>query len=338
MEVRAQPALDCLMPSQVLPRVLFLLALLLVPVAALAQPRLPSDGALYAGTSERGRTLLVSLHLFPPDGAELQLLEAPAGPGEEASAELTLSATYFEHELELEVTTESWSFSADLLTGGGLDSRGGAELFLYDLEPIELQAIGSVLLGGLRLADGSFAVQRWAPFFYSEPWDSVSFDVSLDEVAREGLELRKGLPEPPVGIFTETRMVFLTSFDRHMLSYYTLIDSYTGGAHPNSRRQATTLASDGSGSWGVVAGSCEAAQRLGWECDESVLRLKIIDGLRRQEAAWVEQGEVTRQTEWLLESFVLTPGGVRFLFDPYEVGPYVQGPFEVDIPYDALED
>ncbi|MEX2543054.1 MAG: DUF3298 domain-containing protein [Trueperaceae bacterium] len=316
------------------------LTLLLLVSAALAQPRQPSDGALYLRTSERGRALLASLHLYPPDGAELRLLEAPARPNgeasEESSVELTLTAPYLEHETQIEVSAETWTFIAGNLRDGTLDPHGEAVLHLYDLEPLEFEAIGTVILGGLRFADGSFAVQRWAPFFYSDPWAGALFDVSVDEFARAGLEQRRELPESPVGTFTESQTVFVTAFDWDLLSYYTLIDTYTGGAHPNSWREATTLMTDGTGSWAEVGDVCAAVLRIGWECEESSLRLDVVDELRLQEAVWVEQGEVTHQTEWLLDTFVLTPGGVRFLFDPYDVGPYAQGPFEVDIPYGEL--
>ena len=325
-------------------RHLLCLLLALLADCAVAQPRLPADGALYLGTSERGRALLVSLHLFPPDGAELQLLEAPVGPGEEPSVELTLTGPYLEHERELEVTTESWTFIADLLPGGGfesaartrvLDSRGEAELYLDELEPIRFRAIGTVLLDGLRFADGTFAVQRWAPFFYEEPWSELAFDIEMAQIVSEGLQQRRELPQTPVGVFTETRSVTITALDRDLLSYYSVIDSYTGGAHPNSWREATVLLRNGEG-WERAARICEVPQRLGWKCDELVLRRRVIADLGRQEAAWVEQGEVSEDTEWLLESYVITPGSVRVLFDPYAVGPYVQGPFEVDLPFRQL--
>lgn len=308
-------------------------------LVAFAQPPLPVDGALYLGKTERGRTILVSLHLFAPNEAELQLLEAPAEPGEgEASLELALTASYLEHDQQLEVTAESWAFIADVHEHGVLNARGRAELHLDGLAPIQLHAIGTVILGGPRLADGSFIVQRWAPFFYAEPWSQVVFDVSADELIKEGLEQRRELPDSPVGIFMESQTVQLTAFSGDLLSYYTLIDSFTGGAHPNSWRQATTLVRNSTGSWVVTGSACNVAQRLGWECAESTLRATIIEELLRQGAAWVEQGEVTRDTDWLLESFVLTPTGIRFLFDAYLVGPYVQGAFEVDVPYGALGD
>ena len=316
-------------------RLLLLLALI-VPAFALAQPRLPVDGALYLGTSERGRTLLISLHLFPPDGAELQLLEAPVGPGEEPSIELTLTGPYIDHSRELEVTTETWTFVADLLPDGYLDSLGEAELYLDGLEPIEFEAVGTVLLGDLYFADGTFAIQRWAPFFYAEPWNEVHFDVSMDEIVSEGLQQRRELPEALGGTFTESRMVYLTALDRDLLSYYVLTDTYTGGAHPNTWREAATLMGGDSGTWTAIEEPCAAAAELGWECDVAAVREKVIDDLLRQEAFWVGQGEVTKETEWLLDAFVLTPSGVSILFDPYEVGPYAQGPFEVLIPYGEL--
>ncbi|HEX7003585.1 MAG TPA: DUF3298 domain-containing protein [Trueperaceae bacterium] len=316
-------------------RSLGLLLVLLLTGSVAAQPPLPSDGALYVGTSERGRMLLASLHLFPPDGAELQLLEAPAGPGEEASVELTLTGPYIEHQRELEVVTETWTFIAGLLPDGGLDSQGAGQLYLYDLEPIEFRAVGSVLLGGLRLADGSFAVQRWAPFFYADPWSEIPFDLAVDEFVAEGLLQRRELPRTPAGIYTDSRTVYLAGFDTDLVSYYIVIDTYTGGAHPNSRRESRTLLRV-DGGWEAAGGICEVPKRLGWTCDEATIRRSVIAGLRRQGASWVVQGEVTEETEWLLDSFVISPWSVRVLFDPYAVGPYVQGPYEVDVPLEEL--
>ena len=37
------------------------------------------------------------------------------------------------------------------------------------------------------------------------------------------------------------------------------------------------------------------------------------------------------------ENFKLTPGGISFLYNIYEIAPYVLGPVEIDLTFDQLE-
>lgn len=107
----------------------------------------------------------------------------------------------------------------------------------------------------------------------------------------------------------------------------------TGGAHPNhfSRVFNLSIGADGSISRLELSNLFKAGAEYGPE-----LSKRIIADLRRQEAQWVLDGEVKELSPEELSGFVLTPRGLRFLFDPYAVGPYVQGSFIVDIPYKDL--
>jgi len=57
-----------------------------------------------------------------------------------------------------------------------------------------------------------------------------------------------------------------------------------------------------------------------------------------ERAAWVAEGEVTGMTPIQLDRFVITKDGVKFLFDRYELGPYVAGSFTVTLLYSEIED
>ncbi len=37
-----------------------------------------------------------------------------------------------------------------------------------------------------------------------------------------------------------------------------------------------------------------------------------------------------------LHRFTLSPAGIRFYFDPYEMGPWVEGMYTVDVPWTEL--
>lgn len=71
----------------------------------------------------------------------------------------------------------------------------------------------------------------------------------------------------------------------------------------------------------------------------SVLSNILIKDLKRQNAMFVEDGEINSfSTSDLENHYVITPAGLLFYFSPYEVGPYVQGEFEVFIPYEDIID
>lgn len=123
-------------------------------------------------------------------------------------------------------------------------------------------------------------------------------------------------------------------FDESTASVYYREFTYAGGAHPNTNYRAFNFVIEADGE--VEEVELEDLFKAGADYMK-VLNKPILDELRRQEAQWVVDGEVKSFSPEEL-AFVLTPRGLRFLFSPYAVGPYVQGGFEVDVPYEALGD
>lgn len=68
----------------------------------------------------------------------------------------------------------------------------------------------------------------------------------------------------------------------------------------------------------------------------TILNQLILADLGRQSAAWVLDGTVTQLSEQDLQVFTVSPLGLSFLFEPYIMGPYAQGSFEVLLPFDAI--
>jgi hypothetical protein len=77
-----------------------------------------------------------------------------------------------------------------------------------------------------------------------------------------------------------------------------------------------------------VQGSClrkDAGKRtLPIQSDAVIAKLK-----QKESATEVTSGQITKLTPEQRERFVATPEGLMFLFDPYEVGPYVAGRFQI---------
>ncbi len=101
---------------------------------------------------------------------------------------------------------------------------------------------------------------------------------------------------------------------------------YLGGAHPNHHVGAATYAL---GSDGYRAVPFDAAFRPG---AAERLDPKIMAALRRDHAGWVEDGSLTSVTK-MLHTWYPTRAGLVFVFDPYEAGPYAEGPHEVTLPW-----
>jgi hypothetical protein len=65
----------------------------------------------------------------------------------------------------------------------------------------------------------------------------------------------------------------------------------------------------------------------------------LMARLRHDERAdWVKDGTVTSFNAKALSKWVVTRTGITFLFDPYELGSYAAGPFEIKIPFRAFGD
>lgn len=119
-----------------------------------------------------------------------------------------------------------------------------------------------------------------------------------------------------------------------LVSVLSTVDTYTGGAHPNSFHQSYLLRSGGDGVVNVPLADLFGV-RSRWLPRLSDL---VLDGLRRQQAAWVVDGQVASLTEDDLAVFTLTARGITFHFSPYLMGPYVQGTFRVTLPYEDVMD
>jgi hypothetical protein len=109
--------------------------------------------------------------------------------------------------------------------------------------------------------------------------------------------------------------------------------TFTGGAHGMTYYLPYNF--------GAVGG---VPKRLGYSDifkpgTESVMSDRIMTKLQLVDrAAWVHSGEVKSINAKQLNRFVITPMGVKFLFDPYELGPYSEGRFVIMMEYSEIMD
>ncbi len=108
---------------------------------------------------------------------------------------------------------------------------------------------------------------------------------------------------------------------------------YSGGAHPNHGVEAVNF--------GIVAGK---AKRLtiadffepGFNYRKHI-SAKVLAILRRAEGAdWVKNGDVKSLDEKMVQRFTVAANGLTWHFNPYDVGPYAAGDFEVKLSVEQL--
>ncbi len=107
---------------------------------------------------------------------------------------------------------------------------------------------------------------------------------------------------------------------------------YTGGAHPNTGFAVHNLLLEANG---VRRLELQDMFRRGVNYS-SLLSPLILDELRQQDAAWVLDGSVSFLAHSDLSQFTISPVGMTFYFEPYAVGPYVQGSFQVTLAFETL--
>lgn len=156
---------------------------------------------------------------------------------------------------------------------------------------------------------------------------------ALAKFADEAVEERRslGMELPPYGMEVAWRVSAET--DR-LLSLTREESSYSGGAHPNTA--TTTLI------WDKQAGREASTEALFPTANAyPALEARLCDALKAEKA---ERGGVPLDGEswtcpkWKDVALALAPGsggkagGVTALLSPYEVGPYVEGAYEITLP------
>ena len=177
------------------------------------------------------------------------------------------------------------------------------------------------------------------PFFTASPWRELNQRLRAEAVAPAERFVREGqtLAASEKLNYSWTRYETLETkrYTPRVLSLLGTTSVYTGGAHPNTVFYALNFL------W-----EDDAPTRLELRdlfapgaADEALSRVTdyVLGDLRRQGAAWVADGTVSALGEEELEVFTLGERGLMFVFAPYAVGPYVQGPFFVTVPYEALQ-
>lgn len=306
-------------------------------VLVLAAPAASAAETYYFnGSSADGRELTVTLTI-DGNSARVQALHSPGTPGAQPGTSLFTDGPVTQQGESVTVHFKEGSLAFTPAAPGALN--GTAQLRLGG-QQLGLTQVGSAISGSLASPDGLFQVAATLPFFSAEPWAGVLlFDgLELGRIWQEGLEQRAFSPVEPRNIWTFEEHVTLFALSEQAISALKTTYMYMGGAHPNTFRASHNLVSDGRGGWTETARLCEAVTALGWTCDEAKVRDLVIAELAEQGAEWVLSFELTAEEPWLLEVFVLGPDWVTVVFDPYAAGPYVQGPFFVDLDYASLAD
>ncbi|MCW5941161.1 MAG: YbaY family lipoprotein [Fimbriimonadaceae bacterium] len=143
---------------------------------------------------------------------------------------------------------------------------------------------------------------------------------------------QKPVPGLPRREWTYTSKVTTSVVRPDLISLLATVDTETGGAHGMEVTRPFA--------YGFVRGRAKrlaASDLLKAGLDPvTVFGEMVLPRLVKLDAQWVQDGTVKALTPEQCDSFVVTPSGITFLFDPYEMGPFVQGSFQVKVPFADL--
>lgn len=103
---------------------------------------------------------------------------------------------------------------------------------------------------------------------------------------------------------------------------------YSGGAHPNHGVEVMNF--------GLLKGKATQLKLAdffaqGFNGSKHVSRLAIAKLKKIRGADWVQSGELKKLDSKMLERFTPSATGLTWYFNPYDVGPYAAGDFEVKL-------
>lgn len=204
-----------------------------------------------------------------------------------------------------------------------------------------------VITGGVRPpvleAVNAALVRAVARGAVMEGEEGVPPPASLDAAAEEFLagwrEARAELPPEAIGRpvqWSDERRMQVIYADHRVLSVELAVVSYTAGAHPNSftRLESYDLAT------GEPLALADLLAPGAWlrleELGERAFRRQrqVPETASLEEAGFWFEGDRFH----LNDNFAVTGAGLAFLFNPYEVAPYVFGPTRITVPWSDLGD
>lgn len=130
---------------------------------------------------------------------------------------------------------------------------------------------------------------------------------------------------------TETKVEY---YDKHLLTYRFYMEEFTGGAHPVNFTYFQNIDLR-------TLKQIELNDLLIGEYDEELTEMLIAQLMEDVGASTKEEleelGYGTTADIIPTENFKLTPGGISFLYNIYEIAPYVIGPVEIDLSFKQLD-
>lgn len=185
------------------------------------------------------------------------------------------------------------------------------------------------------------AIAAWPDLhkkLYDEGVTELRKDIATAKEDRAHLD-GEGLPNPA---YEQELAWSVAASNPQLVSLSGTWMSYTGGAHPNSGFRTLI--------WRINPGDAinRAELVVPPGPGDAAVQTALCDGIRQARAAkGVDPNEDAASwpcPKWRDADFVLAPsttpgkfGGLRFVFDPYAIGPYAEGPFEVTVPYAAIK-
>ena len=138
------------------------------------------------------------------------------------------------------------------------------------------------------------------------------------------LNVEEYLKKFPLEEITEDKLYY---FDENLLVFEKMSYLYTGGAHGNH------------GKWGVVLSKKEGIVELNEIIDLNNLELKQILWEKYQDIAAKEKVKdyITFENFKVSDAILLSYDGIVFVYQPYEIMPYVYGNIEIKLPLEVVE-
>ncbi|NJM64564.1 MAG: DUF3298 and DUF4163 domain-containing protein [Acaryochloris sp. RU_4_1] len=140
---------------------------------------------------------------------------------------------------------------------------------------------------------------------------------------------------PQQGVWADEKQVDVISNRANLLSLQYSHYWYTGGAHPNSSRTYWNFNPQTGKpirlSDLLVKGYAPKLNTIAEKHFRQVRKLAANESLNRA-GFWFEKDQFQVNT-----NFVISPQGLIFFFNPYEIAPYASGSTEIQIPYTEFQ-